>query len=85
MRRVWLVIVDADAHGWRASLTSTKLRCLYPVDSRSVPQAVRHISISFSLLDETQPGEAVGPDAQVISDALAALHPEFESMSFPAI
>jgi hypothetical protein len=62
-----------------------KLRCLYSVDSRSVPQAARHISVSISLLDETQPGEAVGPDAQVISDALAALHPEFESMSFPAI
>jgi hypothetical protein len=62
-----------------------KLRCLYSVDSRSVPQAARHISVSFSLRDEAQPGEAVGPDAQVISDALAALHPEFESMSFPAV
>ena len=41
-------------------VTPPKLRCLYSVDSRSVPQAARHISVSISLLDETQPGEAVG-------------------------
>jgi hypothetical protein len=65
-------------------VTPPKLRCVYSVDSRSVPQAARHISVSFGLLYETQSGEAVGPHVQVISDALAALHPEFESMSFPA-
>ena len=51
----------------------------------SIPQPTPYIPVSFSLLDETQAREAVGPGAKFISDALAALHPEFESISSPAV
>ena len=40
---------------------------------------------SLRFLDETQACEAVGPGAKFISDALAALDPEFESISSPAV
>jgi hypothetical protein len=61
-----------------------KLRCLCSIDIGSIPQPARYIPVSFSS-SAKQSGVAVRLGAKFISDALAALDPEFESISSPAV